>query len=231
MLAPLRAHLAAKGEDPALLSKLHFIPSEGIAAYRMKEDGDVNRLAPVYNLGFSPKAWGEFSQTGFGGDAGKMATRQFLRGGYISLHFANRDDLQDAKRSLEADLKDFEPAVEVVQKLASDEQKHVLHIKLASASKAIGREYVLRTVADEIRRETGERVARDQILVAGDRMGTSAGQKDDASMFIFGATNMALGSEAMPGADRSCLNGGHEAFGKVLHRMRRAHEARANGWQ
>lgn len=199
VLVPLRDYLASEREDLSILRRLHLIPSEGTSAFRPDNNGTIDMSRPEYDIGFSPEKWEELCTRSLEGGIEARASKILRRGAYLSLHFRTLEDLQTSQKELEVRLADFLPQVRIAHKKTADESKHVLHIKAESASKAIGREYMLRTVAAEIERETGEKVARGEIVVAGDRMGPDPRDDDDSHMFVHGGVNLALGPTVRTG--------------------------------
>lgn len=199
-LPPIVKHVMEHGLDPALLCNLHLIPSEGGRAYRVDRKGEVDFAKPEYNLTFQDFEWRKLLDIALSGPAGKLSTKHYDRDGYLSLHFKDAADLETALTSLTDSFADFEPRVEIRRKKTHDPNKYVLHIKAAGISKAIGRTYLMDLVDREMHERTGRKLERARVLVAGDRMGVTPGNDDDAKMFVLGGVNIALGQETMPGA-------------------------------
>ncbi|MBU1431448.1 phosphoribosyltransferase family protein [Myxococcota bacterium] len=193
---PILREIKARQLDPALLSRLHLLPSEGISLYQADAQGHLDEAAPHSHLGLDQATWARFKRIVVDEVAEGRATRVYLRGGYISLHFKDEASLLEVQAALRARLTGFKPPITVQIKPTYDPDKWVLHARLAGASKAIGRAYMLGVIRARLAAE-GRVVPREAILVAGDRMGEG---ESDAAMFVYGGVNLALGSAACPGA-------------------------------
>ncbi|MFK7823122.1 MAG: hypothetical protein AB8G05_03135 [Oligoflexales bacterium] len=120
----------------------------------------------------------------------------FFRDSYVSLHFSSKE-----KRSLA--IEQLQPLHEIIGKPLEFRTKMsvkgtaVLHVKTLGTNKSIAKYHILNFLIPLLSRN-GISISRDQILVAGDKMGISNNENSDSKMFVFGGNNFSLGNESHP---------------------------------
>ncbi|MDT7780202.1 MAG: PRTase ComF-like [Acidobacteriota bacterium] len=219
LVNPIRSFINGRGWETTLLTKLHLLPSEGVIAYRLDGLGRMDEGSYSFNLGFRPGEWEAFERLVLGGRPGACALRVYRRGSYISLHYDCKESMRAAQEELKDALANFRPCVEIRRKIASDPRKHVLHVRLSGVTKALGRDYMVRSLREAALR-SGRLIPRHDILVVGDKMGVSEGEDDDSAMFVYGGVNFSVGVEARPGAYTGFLNMREAGTLALLMRLR-----------
>jgi len=101
--------------------------------------------------------------------------------------------------------------------------KLVYQIDSQDFSHTYARDYILKTLKPELEAATGKIIGTSSILVAGAKMGQSEGENSDSGLFIKGATNLALGQEAIDGCDSTYLGKLNEGLASWMKKYRATH--------
>lgn len=178
---PLLSVMERRGEDVRLLQQLHLLPYEGVRAYGFRPGSLKPRL--IYDVGFSASELERLCSRVVEAEAGRAAMKVRVLDTFVSLQYPERGIRDCFVEQLRLLLGDFQPSVRFTLKDIPERSIYGVHIKLRMATKALGRQYMLKLAK-------GLRIPREEILVAGDDMGLGG---TDHQMLCRGGVNLNLG--------------------------------------